>query len=246
MLSIGSLRKPKLIEIAQLSFDKFSLYETFLKMTPELFYTKIKGDDGKAYWDSLTEEQQDSITMYDLILEDAALQNMYVEIFDFFFIEPIIFKDGLFIILNKTIENDTDISAEDIRGLIQDKTFLQVLDILQQVCCIHSKEDIQKDMKFKNKLAEKLFRKMKNAERQENRKADNNLSIPNIISAVSNKHPTISPLTVWDLTLFQLLDSFNRIKQNTLFDIDCTRLSVWGDEKKTFDAAFWCKNVYDQ
>jgi hypothetical protein len=31
-----------------------------------------------------------------------------------------------------------------------------------------------------------------------------------------------------------------------MFDIDSTRVSVWGDEKKTFNAALWYKNNYDK
>lgn len=80
---------------------------------------------------------------------------------------------------------------------------------------------------------------------QENKKADINLSIPNIISSVSNMHPSINYLNIWDLTIFQLLDAFNRLQANVMYNIDCTRVSVWGDEKKTFDVSLWYKNNYD-
>ena len=131
--------------------------------------------------------------------------------------------------------------------MIHDKTFLQILDLLQQICCIHEKETAIEDMKFKNNMARKLYEKMLKAQKKEreNKKADINMSLPNIISSVSNVHPSINPLNVWDLTVFQLLDSFNRLQVNSMFKIDCTRVSVWGDEKKTFDAALWYKNHYD-
>ena len=47
------------------------------------------------------------------------------------------------------------------------------------------------------------------------------------------------------MTVFQLYDSFNRLQQNKMYDIDSTRVSVWGDEKKTFDFGLWYKNNYD-
>lgn len=215
-------------------------------MTPERFFTKFK-EDGQEYWDSLSEERQDTITMYDLLMDDPALQDTYVEIFDFFFVEQVIFKEGLFIILKQSIEKDADIIAENVRGVIHDKTFSQILDLLQQICCIHEKEMAIEDMKFKNNMARKLYEKMLKAQKKEreNKKADINMSLPNIISSVSNVHPSINPLNVWDLTVFQLLDSFNRLQVNSMFKIDCTRVSVWGDEKKTFDAALWYKNHYD-
>ena len=89
------------------------------------------------------------------------------------------------------------------------------------------------------------MQKAKRAENK-NKKADINFSLPNIVSAVSNKHPTISPITVWDLTVFQLLDAFNRMQANTIYDIDSTRVSVWGDEKKVFDVSLWYKNEYEK
>lgn len=215
-------------------------------MTPERFFTKFK-EDGQEYWDSLSEERQDTITMYDLLMDDPALQDTYVEIFDFFFVEQVIFKEGLFIILKQSIEKDADIIAENVRGVIHDKTFSQILDLLQQICCIHEKETAIEDMKFKNNMARKLYEKMLKAQKKEreNKKADINMSLPNIISSVSNAHPSINLLNVWDLTVFQLLDSFNRLQVNSMYKIDCTRVSVWGDEKKTFDAALWYKNHYD-
>lgn len=103
-------------------------------------------------------------------------------------------------------------------------------------------------MKFKNSAARKIYEKLLSAQKKEKkrRKADINLSLPNIISAVSNCHPTINPINVWDLTLFQLFDTFNRMRANKIYEIDSTRVSVWGDEKKTFDIALWYKNEYDK
>ena len=42
------------------------------------------------------------------------------------------------------------------------------------------------------------------------------------------------------------MDAFNRLQRNTMYDIDSTRVSVWGDEKKTFDVSLWYKNEYDK
>ena len=103
-------------------------------------------------------------------------------------------------------------------------------------------------MKFKNNLAKKLMQKMLKAQKEEKKrkKADINMSLPNIISAVSSRHPSINLINVWELTIFQLFDVFGRLQANAMFEIDCKRVSTWGDEKKTFDAALWYKNQYDK
>lgn len=88
-LSVGVLRKPKLKEIAKLTFDRFTYYEYLIKMTPEIYYTELqKENGGKEYWESLTKEQQENITLYNLILEDEKLCNAYVEILNFFLLSP--------------------------------------------------------------------------------------------------------------------------------------------------------------
>lgn len=250
-LSIGTLRKPTLKEISQITFDRFSFYEFFLKLSPETYYTKLrKENDGEAFWDSLTEEEKDKITIYNIIEEDEKIRSTYVEIFNFFFVETVIYQEGFFILLkeNTAIDNPDKIKREQVRGAIAKDNFSQVMSLLQQICCIYNEEESLDDMKFKNNLARKLMEKMLKAKKkeQETKKSDLNLTIPNIISSLANKHPSLNYVNIWDLTIFQLLDAFNRTQANSMYDIDSTRVSVWGDEKKTFDVSLWYKNNYDK
>lgn len=246
-LSIGNMKKPTLREISQLSFDKFSFYEFLMKLTPELYYTKLKANGGKEKWKSMPDEEKDELKMYDIILSDDSIKNSYVDLMNFFFVENVVFQEGYFILLNPDVIDYDNLSSENIRGVISQEQFYQVLDLMQQICCIHSEEENIENMKFKNKLARKLYEQMLKAKKeQESKKIDNNLSLPNIISSLSNKHPSINYINIWDLTIFQLLDSFNRIQANTMYEIDSTRVSVWGDEKKTFDFSLWYRNNYDK
>lgn len=247
-LSIGTLRKPTLKEISKLTFDKFSYYEFFIKMTPEIYFTKLKEDDGKNYWNSLSKEQQEKTSLYDLIEQDEKLRNTYIDVLNFFFIETVIFQEGYFILLNQGVEITDNLNVSDIRGVMSREIFMQVLDLIQQICCICGEEENLDEMKFKNNLARQLMEKMLKEKKQEKKKSksDKNITIPNIISALSNKHPSLNYTNIWDLTIFQLLDSFNRIQANSVYEIDSIRVSVWGDEKKTFDASLWYKNEYDK
>lgn len=248
-LSIGTLRKPTLKEISQITFDRFSFYEFFLKLSPETYYTKLrKENDGEAYWGSLTKEEQDKITIYNIIEEDDKIRSTYVEIFNFFFVETVIYQEGFFILLKDEVANPEKIKREQVRGAIAKDNFPQVMSLLQQICCIYNEEESLDDMKFKNNLARKLMEKMLKAKKkeQETKKSDLNLTIPNIISSLANKHPSLNYVNIWDLTIFQLLDAFNRTQANSMYDIDSTRVSVWGDEKKTFDVSLWYKNNYDK
>lgn len=242
-LSIGSLRKPKLYEIAALSFEKFNLFQSFLKLTPEFYYTKIV-EDGERIWDQMPEDIKYNMTLFSVIQSEQSLQQLYVDIFNFFFEENVLFLDGMFILFDV----DTDKSPEKICGIIDENLFPEVLCIIQQICCIYD-ENQQEQKVFKNEATRKDYEKMQKDRREWDKQKEKvrnaNLSIPNIISALSNMHPTLNPINVWNLTLFQLLDSFNRVRANLIYNIDSTRVSVWGDEKKTFDLELWYKNNFE-
>ena len=99
---------------------------------------------------------------------------------------------------------------------------------------IYSEEDDVENMVFKNERIKQKYLKAQQEEREQNRKSDINMTIPNLISSVNGKHPSLNYTNIYKLTIYQLLDTFSRLQNNTIFDLDSTRVSVWGDEKKTF------------
>ena len=245
-LSIGTIRKPTLKDIATISFEKFMLFEVFTKLSPSAYYEKISSSN--SYWDSLSEDEKDEATMYKVIMNDERVRNIYIDVLNFFFVEKVIYKEGFFVILQENAD-ENKLIPEMVRGVIQESTFSQVLNIIQQICGIESAEDESiENLKFKNAKAKRLYLRMLKAQKEQKKQAKNdiNLSIPNIISAVASKHPSLNLTSIWDLTIFQLLDRFSRLQANTVYEIDSTRVSVWGDEKKTFDPALWYKNIYDK
>ena len=250
-LSIGKVRKPTISDIEDVGFESFYLYESFLKMTPNDFYTDLDQEGAEIFWNHLSEKEKEECTMYDAICRNPKLQTIYCELFTFFFeIECVKFVDNVFFLLKKDIDltdSENKEVAENISGIIFKDTFDSVLFILQQVCAINDDMETPiEEMKFKNKMAKEMYLKMREAERKnkKSKAANPDLQLENIISAVSNRHPSINPLNVHDLTIYQLLDSFNRLMANAIYEIDSTRVSVWGDEKKTFNASLWYKNHF--
>lgn len=249
-LSIGAIRKPTLREISKISFERFSYYETFMKITPETYYTQVLKEQGKSYWDSLSKDQQKNTTIYQIICSDEKLRNIFLDMLSFFFVEEIRFVDGFILTLKEPIQESEEIKPDMLKGIVSDKNFKEVIEIIQQTCCIYEKPKEDETEKYKNDLARKIAEKLKKAREQQEKakakQASKDHSLPNIISAVANRHPSLNPVNIWDLTLFQLIDSFNRLQVNAVYEIDQTRVSVWGDEKKTFDPALWYKNNNDE
>lgn len=250
-LSVGTLRKPKLRDIAnprgkfKMSFEKFYFYEFLITMTPEEFFTKADLEAGKEFWETLSEDERHGMTVYDLINTNPTLMRNFLEVFNFFFEETVLYVDGVFVLVNP--EKDYEVETpqrEDIVGVIDSNNFSQILNVIQQVCCIAPEEE--EVPKFKNKLAERLYYQIQEGEKAQKKKSDINMTLPNIISAVTSKHPSLNYTNVWKLTIFQLLDNFGRMREDAIYSIEWTRVAVWGDEKRTFDPARWYKNDFDK
>ena len=252
-LTIGTIRKPTLGEIADpriCGFETFGIYESFLAMTPENYYTKIAKDAGEEKWAALSDEEKASIKMYSVIVQDESLQKIYTQIFQFFFEEPVVYQQGFFIILKGDKFREMEPSAENVRGLINEELFPQIINILKQICGMHidEEEEDASQMKFKNEKARKIFERMQKARKiqQEEKGHNPDFSLPNIISAVCTRHNSINYTNVYQLTVYQLMDTFDRLRNDAFYEISKTSVSFWGDEKKTFKPDAWYKNEFDK
>lgn len=256
-LSIGTIRKPTLADISdteKMGFDKFYFMEFLAKMTPEDYYTKLlKEENGAEKWESIPEATRNNLTLFDLIATDKQLQKLYLELFNFFFEETVIYVDGYMVILQKGSEDKPieELQQEDIRGLLVKEFLPEVLSIIQQICGIYSEEDDVDNLKFKNEFQKNLYKKMLKAKKEaESRKKSSkqniDMTLPNIISTVANPRNSLNYTNIWGLTIYQLIDSFGRLQKDEMYEINKTRVSVWGDEKKVFDFGLWYKNDYDK
>lgn len=231
----GTLIKPTLRRIADITFDRFYFYEMLLRVSPRKYYEEFASEDNKKYWEPLREDIKKTITLYELSLVDKELQDSITEMLNFFFYETVVFVNNVYLLRNQ---------AGDVVGMVDQSSYPMVIDLIQQICCIGENNNYD-EAKVKNNLAKMLLERMLKVQIKE-KKSDINITIPNIISAVATKHPSLNYSNIWNLTIFQLLDSFKRIQANSVFDISSTRVSVWGDEENKFDPAMWYKNEYDR
>lgn len=249
-LTVGTVKKPTIDDVERIGFDEFGLIEGFLSLNPKNYYAKNK-DENIEYWDSLSEAEKESLSIFQAIEHDITLQHFYLNVFRFFFEEPVDYASGFFIILKDGTEINDRINQEDILSVINETQFVQLLSIFKQICGIKISDDEFNnipDSMFKNAKAKELYERMQKNKVivEENVEKDLNYSLPNIISSVVARHSSINYLNVGRLTVYQLLDLFNRMRSGMFYDIDQTRVSVWGDEKNTFKPDGWYKNEYDK
>ena len=222
-LTVGTIRKPKLGEIAdsrKMGFDQFKFLESMMSITPKDYYEKFNAVDSDGRWEQLSDEEKESMTMFQAITEDENLQQIFLILFQFFFEEPVDYHSGFFIILKQGTVLHEDMTQDDIVGVLDEKLFRQVMSILKQIC----------GMKIEHNNSDDYL----------------NYTLPNVISKICARHPSINYTNVWELTIYELLDNFNSMRAGSIYDIDQTRVSVWGDEHNTFKLDSWYKNEYDK
>lgn len=241
-LSIGTLRHPKLIDIAKLTFHQFEIYQLFLKIKPIDYYLNVSSKEGsKEYWNALPEVEQLSMTMYDVLLDNESVAQIYTDIFNFFFENKVLFTNNCFILLK---DSDTLEEAKNV-GVINESNFRDALNVICEICNIAPAKD-EKPPKFKNEKAKRLYYRMEKAKQEEARvkRTDLKYKLENIISSVASKSPNLSMANIWDITLYQLYDQFTRLQIVDVYERQATSVSVWGDEKKKFDPTQWFKSIF--
>lgn len=248
---VGHIEIPRLKDIDAIGMKNFEVYEYFISVSPkDLMTTVIKG--GKDIWKQLQRENKDKdVTLFDTIVLDRSLIQFYLEIMDFFFVEPVVFAKGRFFVLSHDVDASKGIKESDVLGILDQTGLKTAIQVMRCVCCInkHSEKDNDEPVKFKSKIAEEIYNKIHSEDDEEIKKPqetpNKNLTLANIISVVANFHCSLNYTNIYELTIPQLYDAFQRMQRYEMYDLQKRQVSVWGDEKNKFDPTVWYHNFQD-
>ena len=79
---IGSIKPPTIGDIKKITFAKFQLYEVYLQITPEDFFSKSKDPEIKRIWENLSdllENNTSYIPIYEVINHCSDLENTILD-----------------------------------------------------------------------------------------------------------------------------------------------------------------------
>lgn len=238
---IGSIKSPTLKEIwnPEITYNTYQLYLILLLTTPQTYCETINLTK-KEWYQTLTDKEKSALTMMYFISEDKGLQEQYCNVLEFFFEENVIWDDYNKVFITYT---DTDDKGQVIPvGFIHNGIWNELCDVILQRCNINRKQKEEKP-RFKSKIAKKIWLKTQKAKKQQDEKADKNVELPNLISAVSAFSKTLNFINVWDLTIYQLYDQFTRLRINVFFDISSTSVAAYGDSDNKFNSEQWYENI---
>lgn len=209
---VGTIRSPKLKHIAMIGLHRFFSYLCIF---------------------TLNDKEQPDISSYELATKDNNTRDFLCEALNFFIEEDVEYSADLNAYV--TYEYDT----RKMVGSVNESNYADVVDVIKQLSHIQANEDSE-ELKFANKLAEKMYYKMKQAPNYREKKGqDKRFELSNIISAVAAHHPSLNMINIWDLTIYQLYNQFARLGVNEIFEIEKMQVSQFGDPKNKFNAGKW-------
>lgn len=229
-----SVISPKLKDICSIGFSAYQYYLSLLFMDMKAYFS-LTGY-GEAY-ENLSDTELAQLDLFDLLTAGENTRQLLTSALRFFIPEDIMYakEKNCFLVCN----------ADGSRaGTISGKNYALVCDVIRQRN--HFKSAVQEDLtNIKNKKALEIAKKLKQGRAQKNAaaKPDDDMELGNIISAVAGKSQTLNLLNIWDLTVFQLWDSFFRLSSNNLYAIQSMSVAAWGDKDKHFDAASWFRRI---
>lgn len=252
---VGSIKSPTLREISKINYYTYQVYLSNLLLDPGSYYEMIDKTEG-AYLCNFTEQEKDTIlrirseymnldekskediSIYNIMVFDKFLIDSLLCTLNFFFEDEIIYdtKNRVFSLFNGTVDDN---NRKTPTGMIHENNYNEIIDIILQRVNVDKKKDEHKNLKVKNKTAERLLKKMKKAKKEAEKKEDKKMEIGNLISSISAHSKTLNILNIWDLTIFQLYDQFTRMRYEDSYVMNSTSVSVWGDKENKFDDTIW-------
>lgn len=213
-------------------YDTYQYYLSILLLDLKTYLNMI----GKPeQYNLMSDQDKLNFSIFDLLILNEQSCLLLQDILNFFVKENVIYSQ----------ENKNYIVKENeqIIGMITKDNYSSICDLICQRNCIKSnQEDLSK---IKSKKALEILKKIKKgrAEKEKISKADKNMELGNIISAVANKSQSLNMLNIWDLTIFQIWDCFARLNNNNMYDIQSMSVAAWGDKDNHFDATAWFKRI---
>lgn len=241
---VGSIKCPQLSEIAKISYFTYGLYVSSLSLTPEKYFESME-----KYGLKVDAETILKTTKFDLVQLDKDFAKTIESALNFFFVEKVFYdsENKIFVLINQDSE---DSNSGTIVGIIGKENYNTIINfILQRLYISKDENEIDDLSKIKSKRGKKIYEKILKGRKQmrqaKEKSGDNELTLPNIISSVAAFSNNTNYSQIWDLTIYQLFDMFDRLQLIDQYSIQSTQVSVWGDKEKQFKIGLWNKNIYE-
>lgn len=226
--NIGGVVCPTLRQVQQIGYDTYQLYLSIILMTPQSYFSMLP-----------TDGSMEETSVYELITGNSKLCLLAERALNFFLTGSVRFSPEYqcFFLYEKEPGEHVEQKPD---GLIHRELWQPLCQIIAQRNYVEY--PAASTLQVKSQKAKKRLERLEKL-RPKHRKVDHNMDIGNIISAVAGKSPSLNLINIWDMTIYQLWDTFYRLCNNHILNIQSMSVAAWGDQNHSFDSSSWYKNL---
>lgn len=241
--TVGRVHSPRLRDICKKGYNNYQLALSLLLMTPKDFLERVRLvlEHGGQAIPAFTPEQIEQLNIFTLLIMEEATRADVISALGFFIDGTIEFEQShQCFLVNPNKDDKGDFTVD---GIVNAKNWTLICDVCLQCAYIDPPKE-KKEHKYKDERTRKKFEEFyrKKAEYEKNKhggkKADPDYELANIISALATYHDSLNMANIWDLTVYQVHDTFNRQRIKKVNDISDFNYSVWGGKDHKIDDWF--------
>lgn len=213
---IGTLKCPTLREIRLISYDLFQVYLNLLTISAEAFL-ELYGL--KEERESRSGEDESVLSLYSLLLTHNP--RLLIHMICSFLVNEIEFdkEADRFVIYEHSPDGE-----KQPCGHLGSDNFDQFRAHLKQILGLASHQEAP--AKFKNRLAEKMYEKLRSNSALHGRKAGEDYTLDNMVKKFCTHNKSgINILNVWELTYYQFITMFSEYQNGRQADF-CDQMAA--------------------
>jgi len=213
--NICSIKPLTLRQIVEIGHDKYNYYLSNLTAEVEDYNIPNIDSSQYTYWDVL---------VTNMIHGDISYYQMIIEAINLFVGDRVEFdrENGWFCTKEKNIRKEIKEINKEI--------FDEIRQVLRWQNCIEKKSQ----EKMANSKAEEIRQKILKGRQELNKKNKNEVTFDDLISVLAAHGNNLNILNIWDLTMYQFNNQFNRMQMIEDYDINIRYLlaGAKGDDIK--------------
>lgn len=227
--NIGTVKSPTLREVSHIGYLTYQGFLSLLLLDTKSYLSAMKLHDIAKY---------ENLPFFDILIYDKNLRDSVCNALNFFLTDEVSFDEehNVFVTYNGSLDEH---NQKQPTGIIFAENYTELTDVILQRVNISRSDAEYENVKLKNKTAALLLEKIKKGTEMSRKKVDKKLSLANIISSLASHHKSINMTNIWDLTVYQLYDQFNRQRLNDCYDIQSLHIAAWGNSEGKFDDTQW-------
>lgn len=264
LLHMGGVKSPSLREIARIGYPVYQGYINLFFMNKKSYYALI-ADETQQYlssyekpdreiilqvkkeYEALSKEEKENISFFHILSFDKRLRDSICGALNFFLEENVVYDEEKRAFLtyspSEAKENSLAESSCHPVGAVTSQNYTLLADIILQRIHVKREDSEKEGGKIKNETASRLLEKMQKGREKQKKKEDRKMELANMISALASHHQSLNMTNIWDLTVFQLYDQFNRQLLEDSYDIQSMNVAAYGNSEGKFDSSMWFSSI---